>query len=398
LTDVAKKHAGKLVKDEISVNSIINYLGGIKSWLDFNEMPTPYWKQLKKMLPERVRSDIRPYEMDEVRKMFELADVFDRLIICLFVASGARVGGQEGLTFRNVVELQIPEGIELPKGWKLGMLDVYPDSDKHHYYVPLSPEAMAQIDISRQFRIAKGEKVTLDSPLVRDKLPKNEPLSNRINRPKAVKAHTIRLRMVKLIQDAGLPIDQLAPDHSFRYLFNNCLMNSDCKWEMKELMMGHKVRMDFFYYDKRSEKARRMLVIEYLKAMDSLIIQKAFRLEKLVIQLEERLKDVPKLEVIQQHLIAKTFETDGLKKTVRKKGRRNHPKKNGRLEGLGMDSGKKLVMRQALFAKQMMMKSLTLTIFWPVRASFGQTKPLREVQDCMLVCSLLLWLGELMVF
>jgi|GEM_PF-1591714 len=320
LIDVAKPHAGKPVKNEISINSISNYLLGIKSWLDYNEIPTPYWKKLKKMLPEKVRNNFRAYTVEEVQKMMYHGDVFDRTSILLFVAGGERVGAQEGLSFKNIIELKLPEGMTLPDGWKMGMLDVYSDSEKSHYIVPLNPEAMHQIEEMKKYRKAHGERITPDSALIRDKFV---PLSSKTNRPKSVKRGTIRLRMKKLQKLAGLPLEELQPDHSFRYFFNTVVMNSECKWEIKELMMGHTVRLDKFYYDKKSDQSRMKLVLEYMKAMDSLTILPEYRLTAKIGQYEERIKEaegikedvrVLKTMLRQEQLAKSVMEADFQKK------------------------------------------------------------------------------------
>lgn len=315
LGEVAKKHAGKPVKGEISVNTIPTRLLGVKSWLDWNEIPAPYWKKLKGTMPPKVRNNFRSYKIEEIQKMYSLGDVFDRLNILLMTAGGERVGGQEGLTFRNIIELQVPESVTLDAGMKIGMLDVYSDSEKDHYYVPLNPEAMHQIDLVRQYRVDHGETITPDSPLIRDKFSKRRQ-SRKINKPKAVKSASIRQRMKKLQIEAGLPLNELQPDHSFRYFFNTALENTDCNYIIRKIMMGHKIKLDEFYYDKRSEKSRQKLIIEYLKCMDALTITAEFRLSRKIAEYETKFKDVPKLEALQGVLASKEFEMDAMKKQI----------------------------------------------------------------------------------
>lgn len=301
LKKVAKPHAGKPVPGEISVNSIPNLLLGIKSFLDHHEIPSPWWKRLKKSLPERVRNKYRAYRIEEIQKMRQHADVFDKVNISLFTAGGERVGGQEGLTFGSIIPL--PEN--------MGLLDVYSQSDKWHYIVPLNQEAMNDIRLCKEYRESMGETITPDSPLVRDKFA---PLSRQTNKAKPVKRGAIRRRMRELQKKADLPLAELQPSHSFRYFFDTALTNCDCKWEIKELMMGHSVKLEKIYYDAKSEQSRNKVVVEYMKAMDALTISAEFKMTKKIAEYEEKLKDAPKLEALQMSLVNKDLDIGALKK------------------------------------------------------------------------------------
>ena len=119
-----------------------------------------------------------------------------------------------------------------------------------------------------------------------------------------------------LLKKAGLPYDQLQPDHSFRKFFNTCLMNSDVAYSFKELLMGHSVKLDDVYYDKDSESSRQKIIVEYMKAVDALTINEEYRLKKKILEYEDKLKDAPKIGELESHLAAKIIEQDALKNQV----------------------------------------------------------------------------------
>ena len=83
-----------------------------------------------------------------------------------------------------------------------------------------------------------------------------------------------------LLRKAGLSYDQLQPDHSFRKLFNTCLMNSNVAYSFKELLMGYSVKLDDVYYDKDSETSRQNIIVEYMKAADALTINGGIQTQK----------------------------------------------------------------------------------------------------------------------
>lgn len=295
LKKIAINRAGKRGKTgEISVNSVPTMMGVIKSWLEYSEVALPWWKQLKRMYPEKVTSNLRAYSVDEIAKMLDLGDPFDRLNIALFKASGERVGGQEGLMVENVIEL--PEG--------MGLLSVYPGT-AHHYTVPLDPEAMFYFKENLKYRMERGERVTPQSPLIRDKFR-----GANTNSPKSITRGSIRVRIKVLMRKAGIPAVEVQPTHSFRYFFNTAMMNSDCKWEIKELMMGHSVKLEKYYYDEKNPESRKKLVLEYMKGMNSLIVTERFKMTDRIKQLEREVKDSPDVKVLQSVVLQKSLELD----------------------------------------------------------------------------------------
>lgn len=63
----AKQSVGKAKRGEISVNSIKDYLAGIQSFLDFNEIMLN-WKKIVKYCPEEVSNNLRAYTRQENAK------------------------------------------------------------------------------------------------------------------------------------------------------------------------------------------------------------------------------------------------------------------------------------------------------------------------------------------
>jgi hypothetical protein len=121
-----------------------------------------------------------------------------------------------------------------------------------------------------------------------------------------------------LLRKAGLAFDQLQPNHSHRKFFNSCLLNSDVSYTFKELMMGHSVNLDRVYYDRNSEISRKKILLEYLKAVDALTINESYRLKKKIVEYEEKIKDVPKVEQLQAQLANRIIEDESIKRQLEK--------------------------------------------------------------------------------
>ncbi|HXX96288.1 MAG TPA: hypothetical protein VEL11_04120 [Candidatus Bathyarchaeia archaeon] len=133
----------------------------------------------------------------------------------------------------------------------------------------VTPEFLASLDEYLKYRESQGEKITAESWLIRDKFAT---LSRKTNRAIPPSGESIRKQMSFLLRKAGLPLEDLQPDHSLRKFFNTALMNSDVAYTFKELLMGHSVKLDNVYYDRHNEKSQQKILSEYMKAIDALTI------------------------------------------------------------------------------------------------------------------------------
>ena len=300
----SKNTAGKPKRGETSVNSIKKYVAGIKSFLDEHEISLP-WKKIARFYPEEVTNDYRSYTRQEISKLLSMADLRDRCIILLMASSGIRVGTIPSLTIKSLKKLE--EG--------LGLLTVYGESKKSRYVTLVTPECMASIEEYLDLRTKRGEKLTDISYLIRDKYAI---YSKRINLPISVKEPAINVQIRHLIREAGLPFEELQPDHAARKFFDTALVNSKVNRMFKELMMGHSVKLDEFYYDENSDESRKEIMLEYMKVVDALTINDEYRLRKQIAEAEDKLKNVPKLEQLQEQLAHKIIEQDSLKRQYEK--------------------------------------------------------------------------------
>jgi integrase len=304
LEKVAKQSSGKARTGELSVNSVKIYLKGVQSFLESNDILLN-WKRIAKYYPEQVTNNLRAYTKEEIAKLFTMADLRDRCIILLMASTGMRVGALKSLKLKHLTRLQHESNI--------GLVSIYPESKEHRYNALMTPECMASINEYIEYRGKQHEKITEESYIIRDKFAT---FSKKTNRPNPLTEHTINKQMKFLLKKAGLPFEQLQPDHSFRKFFNTCLMNSNVAYSFKELLMGHSVKLDDVYYDKDSETSRQKIIVEYMKAVDALTINEEYRLKKKIMEYEDKLKDAPKIGELESHLANKIIEQDALKKQV----------------------------------------------------------------------------------
>jgi integrase len=296
----AKQSVGKAKRGEISVNSVKEYLAGLQSFLDFNEILLN-WKKIVKYCPEQVTNNLRAYTRDEIAKLLSETDLRDRCLILLMSSTGIRVGAIKELKIKHLKRLQESN---------IGILSIYPQSKNSRYNALLTPECVATLDEYFEFRRMQHEKITEESYIIRDKFA---PFSKNTNRAKPLSQRTINQQVKRLLIKTGLSYKQLQPDHGLRKFFNTALMNSDVAHSFKELLMGHSVKLDDVYYDKENDISTQKLVVEYMKAVDALTINEGYRLKKKIVEYEGKLKDVPRIEQLESHLANKIIEQDAIK-------------------------------------------------------------------------------------
>jgi hypothetical protein len=82
--------------------------------------------------------------------------------------------------------------------------------------------------------------------------------------------------------------------------------------------VGHSVNLDRVYYDRNSDLSTKKILLEYLKAVDALTINESYRLKKKIVEYEEKIKDVPKVEQLQAQLANRIIEEESIKRQMEK--------------------------------------------------------------------------------
>jgi hypothetical protein len=134
-------------KGDVEGSTLQAYLTGLKSLCDYAEISLP-WKQIYSTLPKSVPADERAPSFEAVRKIYELADLRQRVILGVFL-SGCRVGAFSYFQLGDLPEIAVD-------GVQIGRIVIY--RGEHEEYVSfLTPETMANIHEYLEFRRRYGE-------------------------------------------------------------------------------------------------------------------------------------------------------------------------------------------------------------------------------------------------
>jgi integrase len=187
LKRTAKTTAGKPIEGEICINTIPTYMTGIQSFFDFHEIPIA-WKKIFRFIPESVPSNLRAYTKQEIKKLLSVADLRDRCIILIMISGGLRVGALPDLQVKHYSVLDNDDVNNNAAISGIGLLKVYPNSKNDSYTTLLTPEAMDAIHSYIEWRKDHGERITDESPLIRDKF---DVFTARKNKAKSLKDNSI---------------------------------------------------------------------------------------------------------------------------------------------------------------------------------------------------------------
>lgn len=77
-------------------------------------------------------------------------------------------------------------------------------------------------------------------------------------------------------------------------------------------------KLDDVYYDNNNQKSREKILLEYMKAIDALTINDEYRLKKQILEYENKLKEVPRIEQLQTQLANRIIEEESIKQQIEK--------------------------------------------------------------------------------
>lgn len=271
---------------------------------------------------EKKKHKNQGYSSEQIQRLLDICDERTKVIILVYASTGIRLGALPEL---KVGDLELID-VDLGK-FQLYKITVYQGYNEE-YISFCTPECTKVINSYLEYRQRFGEKITNDSPLIREQFNPDDPLKAKY--PKSITIQTIAKTLTKKLVQNGIRIvkqtgkgeysgarfrKDIPLIHGFRKFFNTALMNADIHPVFKELLMGHSVKLDDFYYDKTSKKSKQKLLEEYTKAIDNLTISEENRLriklstaEDVQTQLEHKDERIYRLEQQAVEMHKKTVE------------------------------------------------------------------------------------------
>lgn len=284
IIEYVKIQKSKVELDEISPNTVPNYIKPIKVLLEQNDIAI-IWKKIYNMYPREVKSKDRAYSLKEIQQMIQVCStILDKVIISMISSAGFRSEAWDYFTWSDVVifkgEYDVVEG---------GGLRIY-HGDKEEYWTHLTPEACKYIELYKQTWIETiGSVPKSTDPLLRS--PKYLNLTG-------LKQKGVRKRIEKIVSEIGLRKPLLDGQkrhpvklvHGFRKYFNTMLRRAKVDFADKEKLMGHKIGLEDHY--ERYIEADFEYFEEYKKAIPFLTISDEERNQIALVKEREKVKSM----------------------------------------------------------------------------------------------------------
>jgi integrase len=275
-------------RGEISAGTINNWVKAARLFLEMSDVQLN-WKKIRRVLPRARRYALdRVPTIDELREIFDVADLRGRALTLIFTSGGIREGAIPYLRVSDYSHVK-NEGRMVA-----GRLRVY-SGDPESYVTFITQEASIVIDKYLDLRRQHGEEILPSSPLFREKFDPIAGLyeachdnnSNNNNcsssaheyKAKPMAAHSVRMYYNRLLYSIGIRRDKKRRHefsvHSFRKYFKTKSEIAGMKPAVVEMLMGHSLGISDSYFKPTEDE----MLTEYLKVADALSINDTQKLK-----------------------------------------------------------------------------------------------------------------------
>jgi hypothetical protein len=194
-----------------------------------------------------------------------------------------RIGAIPYLKLRHLTKIQ---------NFSLYQITVY-ENTKDEYYCFCSPECASAIDSYLAYRERCYEKISPESPLVREQFDRYNP--DKARNPRHLPLSTLDFHIRELLIAAGIQTvehltetktngrlrKEVKASHGFRKFATTNMIRAKVNPEAREMLLGHSIGLSDSYYQPDANE----ILIEYLKAVDLLTINEENRLKRKVEEL-----------------------------------------------------------------------------------------------------------------
>lgn len=298
----------KLRKENYSHGTIAAWVAGIISFFTMNDVVLNKTK-ISKFMGENIKTiKDRGYTREEIKKILDACNLKYKLVVTLMASTGCRVGAISALKLRDLRDV---------KSENLHQVFFY-SGTKDEYYSFTTPECSKYLNEYLEYRQRCGEKINLESPLIRNDFQQDDLLH--AENPKPQTRYSVIFYIYHTLIKVGLrtPVKQnqnqntnskkrrrteVSANHGFRKFVVTTMVNNNIKPEIREMLVGHSIGLTDLYY-KPTEKE---MLAEFLKVVNELTINDENRLklenEELKDKLEDKFKQFDlRLEEIQKKM------------------------------------------------------------------------------------------------
>jgi len=214
----------ELEKKEISESTLPNYYKPIKLFCQENDINLN-WKKISRRIPKgRHYANDRTPSIEEIKLILSYPDRRIKPVVLIMASCGCRIGAFDYLKWGDIEPIN--EGdLELAK------ITIYA-GENEQYYTFNTPECYRAIKEYIDYRKEQGERITKDSPLIRDLIRgdrwgNGEPHISKRPKSSAVKhvvEDALRIMGVRKKLEKNKRRHEFQADHGFRKFFTTACL------------------------------------------------------------------------------------------------------------------------------------------------------------------------------
>lgn len=306
---------------DLSADIVKTRVSAIRKFYERNRKPLS-WDYIRDSIAKtKKKTKDKAYSVEQIDRMLAVSDHREKALTLLLVSSGVREGAIPDLVFGNLHPIE-KYGI-----YRITVYEGYGEE----YTTYCTPECRKALEEYLDYRRRCGEEIKADSLVIRDYFNDDDHI--RAKRPRNIGPKQIYNIMSELAIKAGIRTKihltegmalgsvrhEIKAVHGCRKFFDTQATNAGMNLLWVEMLEGHDVKLKDSYY-----RPNDSVLLEgnkdmkgYVSVIDSLTINDIYRLKKEVAILNERQKDVPKLEALQSANISMQLNQEGLVKEVK---------------------------------------------------------------------------------
>ena len=277
-------------------------LAALRKFYEMNDVILN-WKKISNYLGENTKLlKDRAYTTEEIQQLLIKADERTRVVVLLLASTGMRIGAIPDLKLKHLTRIEDPS-FGLSSSLYLYQITVY-ENTKDEYYCFCSPECANAIGLYIAYRERCYEKITSESPLIREQFDRYNPDKARnprhlspnaldfLIRESLIAAGIQKVEHLTETKTTGRIRKEVKASHGFRKFATTNMIRAKINPEAREMMLGHSIGLSNSYYRPDANE----ILTEYLKAVDLLTINEENRLRRKVEILEVKADKIAELQ------------------------------------------------------------------------------------------------------
>jgi site-specific recombinase XerC len=305
----------RVERRELAGGTIRNPIKVVRLLLEMNDIITINWRRIRRLLPTaRGYAMDRIPTMEEVREIYDNADLRGRALTLVLFSSGIREGAIESLEISDWSPIYRDEKLVA------GRLVVY-NGEPERYTTFITQEANIALEKYLEFRRDHGEELNHNSPLFRDKFdPIKGQTGNSIIEP--MTAGAVRQYYNRLLHSIGIRKDKQRRHqfsvHGFRKAYKTICELGGMKPIIIEILLNHTTGISDSYF----RPTESQLLDDYLLIHDKLCVSVVADLAKLRLENEHEIQQLRKtIAIIQkdQEQVRKLLQSDKFREALLEK-------------------------------------------------------------------------------